>query len=129
LFSVESCQKRLADYLFMLQDYAEALNMYKNASKDFSNDKAFKFLAAASEMTGLCVFLLDPVKKDLETYFENAYLHYLKDGMIRFAVRSAFFCAEILKLKGLFASAGNKLANTAADLVIIFDMISFLPQV
>jgi hypothetical protein len=37
--TVESCQKRLADYLFMLQDYAEAYNQYKNSLRDYTNDK------------------------------------------------------------------------------------------
>ncbi|PRP88533.1 hypothetical protein PROFUN_02944 [Planoprotostelium fungivorum] len=114
--SVESSQKRLADYLFMLQDYTEALNMYRNSSKDYSNDKAWRWLAAGSEMAGLASFLLDPSRKDPESFFENAYVHYYKDGALRFAVRTAFFCAELLKLKGQFVTAGNKLANTAIDL-------------
>ncbi len=69
---------RLADYLFMLQDYPEALNMYRNSSKDFQNDKAWRWLAAGSEMAGLASFLLDSSRKDPETFFENAYVHYYK---------------------------------------------------
>eukprot|EP01117_Protostelium_nocturnum_P005453 TRINITY_DN1976_c0_g1_i3.p1 TRINITY_DN1976_c0_g1~~TRINITY_DN1976_c0_g1_i3.p1 ORF type:complete len:1121 (-),score=430.32 TRINITY_DN1976_c0_g1_i3:762-4124(-) len=116
LNSVESSQKRLADYLFMLQDYNEALNIYKNSSKDFLNDKSWKWVASSFEMIGLATFLLDPMRKDTESNFENAYVNYYKDNLFRFAVRTAFFCAEILKSKGQHAVAGNKLANTAIDM-------------
>jgi hypothetical protein len=62
----------------MMQDYAEALNIYKNASKDYLNDKTFKYYAAAQEMSGLCQFLLDPTKKDIEQFMDNAYTYYTK---------------------------------------------------
>ena len=62
----------------MMQDYTEALNIYKNASKDYLNDKTYKMYAAAQEMGGLCMFLLDPTKKDIETFLDNAYLSYIR---------------------------------------------------
>ncbi len=40
--SAEASQKRLADYLFMMQDYVEALNIYRRVSKDYENDKVFR---------------------------------------------------------------------------------------
>jgi tetratricopeptide (TPR) repeat protein len=78
LSSVENCQKRLGDLLFMLQDYSEALNVYKNALKHYTSDKSWKYYAAASEMLALCIFLLDPSRRELDTHLDNAYAYYSK---------------------------------------------------
>jgi len=114
LNSIESLEKRLADYLFMMQDYAEALNCYRNVSKTFLNDKSWRHFAAASEMTALCIFLQDPFsKKDLESPLDNAYAHYSRDNMVRFAIRSTFFFGEILKVRRNFGKAAQKFIRAA----------------
>jgi hypothetical protein len=58
--------------------FAEAFKLYKDALKDYTNEKTWKFCAAASEMSGLCMYLTDPTKRDLEPYLDNAYSYYQK---------------------------------------------------
>ena len=111
--SVESCHKRLADYLFMLNDYGEALNVYKSASKNYNNDKCGKYYAASNELAALSLFMLEPAKKELETYLENAYSYYLKENLNRFSVRVTFFSADILKVRRNLLGAAAKLLRAA----------------
>eukprot|EP01114_Cavostelium_apophysatum_P009903 TRINITY_DN2322_c0_g2_i1.p1 TRINITY_DN2322_c0_g2~~TRINITY_DN2322_c0_g2_i1.p1 ORF type:complete len:1266 (+),score=437.02 TRINITY_DN2322_c0_g2_i1:149-3946(+) len=111
--SVENSQKKLADYLFMLQDYQEALNVYKNASKDYMNDKSWKYYAAACEMSGLCIFLMDPLKKDLESHLDNAFLFYVRDNMSRHVIRATIFFADILRMRKNFSEAAQKFIRAA----------------
>lgn len=75
---MESSEKQLADYLFMMQDYANALSVYRTAVKDYLNDKSALHYASSSEMAGMCAYVSDPAKKDLEAFFDNAYLTYTK---------------------------------------------------
>ena len=76
--SIESVQRKLADYLFMLSDFTEAYNQYKAAIKAFNPEKAGKQFASASEFAALTLFFLEPAKKDVETYLENAFSYYIK---------------------------------------------------
>lgn len=62
----------------MLQDYNESLNVYKSASKSYLTDKAWKYYASSQEMAGLCTFMLDSSKRDLDSYFDNAYMFYVR---------------------------------------------------
>ncbi len=61
--SAEASQKRLADYLFMMQDYVEALNIYRRVSKDYENDKVFRPFhsqySISLRLSMFYVFLLD----------------------------------------------------------------------
>lgn len=45
--SPEATLRKLADYAFMLRDYKFASGIYDTVRKDFSNDKAWKYLAGA----------------------------------------------------------------------------------
>eukprot|EP01119_Soliformovum_irregulare_P017192 TRINITY_DN5065_c0_g1_i1.p1 TRINITY_DN5065_c0_g1~~TRINITY_DN5065_c0_g1_i1.p1 ORF type:complete len:1258 (+),score=327.93 TRINITY_DN5065_c0_g1_i1:91-3864(+) len=129
LTSVECSQKKLGDYLLMLQDYSEALNVYKNSSKDYLNDKSYKFYAASQELAGVAQYMIDPAKRDLETYFDNAYLSYVKDKQYRFAIRSTMLGAEVLKNRragytsGVMSSApqvqGASMNNAAVSALLL----------
>lgn len=97
----------------MLQDYNNALNIYRSAVKDYLNDKSYLHYAAASEMAGLCTFLLEPTKRDLETYFDNACTSYMKENFNRFALRVTFFFTEILKVRRNPSEAAARLIRIA----------------
>jgi len=113
LGSLENTRKRLGDYLFMLQDYFEALNIYKNASKDFLNDKSWKYYAASQELAGLCSFLMDPHKKDSDFLLENAFLFYTRDNINRHSVRATIFYGDILKMRKSFSDSAQKFIRSA----------------
>ncbi|EPY49405.1 TRAPP complex subunit Trs85 [Schizosaccharomyces cryophilus OY26] len=48
--SIEAYLRKLADYSFMLRDYVHANQIYEIASKQYANDDAYLYSAAASEM-------------------------------------------------------------------------------
>lgn len=51
--SIEAQTRRLADFAFTIRDYKLAAAMYDLGRRDFSNDKAHKHIAGATEMFGL----------------------------------------------------------------------------
>ncbi|KAK7390606.1 hypothetical protein VNO78_25916 [Psophocarpus tetragonolobus] len=53
--SIESQNRVLGDYAFMLQDYELALSNYRLISTDYKIDKAWKRYAGVQEMMGLLV--------------------------------------------------------------------------
>lgn len=52
--SVEAQTRQLADFAFLLGDYASALVAYRQAASDFKGDKAWWHYADAMEMTAIC---------------------------------------------------------------------------
>ncbi|KAF8244848.1 hypothetical protein K440DRAFT_587911 [Wilcoxina mikolae CBS 423.85] len=57
--SPEAQMRKLADFAFMLRDWKLAHSVYDLLRTDFNNDKAWKFHAAAHEMTALSLILTD----------------------------------------------------------------------
>ncbi|WVQ94767.1 hypothetical protein IAU59_001848 [Kwoniella sp. CBS 9459] len=55
--AVEALSRRLADFAFMLRDYKFASSVYDSLRKDFAQDRAWRYAAAATEMYGLCLLL------------------------------------------------------------------------
>ncbi|OCF34119.1 hypothetical protein I316_04067 [Kwoniella heveanensis BCC8398] len=55
--AVEALSRRLADFAFMLRDYKFAGSVYDSLRKDFAQDRAWRYAAAATEMYGLCLLL------------------------------------------------------------------------
>ncbi|KAK4054931.1 hypothetical protein OIV83_000855 [Microbotryomycetes sp. JL201] len=53
----ESQLRRVADLAFMLTDYKFAASVYESVSKDFRNDKAWRYFSSASRMVGLAQML------------------------------------------------------------------------
>ncbi|KAM0793278.1 hypothetical protein ACM66B_000739 [Microbotryomycetes sp. NB124-2] len=56
----ESQLRRVADLAFMLTDYKFAASVYESVSKDFRNDKAWRYFSSASRMVGLAQMLALP---------------------------------------------------------------------
>ncbi|BEI82101.1 hypothetical protein CcaverHIS002_0212610 [Cutaneotrichosporon cavernicola] len=55
--SVEALARRLADFAFMLRDYRHASGVYDSLRKDYAQDRAWRYAAAATEMYGLALLL------------------------------------------------------------------------
>jgi hypothetical protein len=55
--AVESLTRRLADFAFMLRDYRFAGTVYDSLRRDFAQDRAWRYAAAATEMYGLSILL------------------------------------------------------------------------
>ncbi|WWC68664.1 uncharacterized protein I206_102596 [Kwoniella pini CBS 10737] len=60
IIAVEALSRRLADFAFMLRDYKFAGGVYDSLRKDFAQDRAWRYSAAATEMYGLCLLLSHP---------------------------------------------------------------------
>ncbi|PWN44882.1 hypothetical protein IE81DRAFT_320856 [Ceraceosorus guamensis] len=74
--SLEAQTRRLADFAFMTRDYKLAASMYDLGRKDYSNDKALKHLAGATEMFGLSHLMMMLTMKsqpiDVDSYLASA---------------------------------------------------------
>jgi hypothetical protein len=55
--SIEALSRRLADFAFMLRDYRYAGGVYDSLRKDYAQDRAWRYAAAATEMYGLAQLL------------------------------------------------------------------------
>lgn len=55
--SIEALSRRLADFAFMLRDYRYAGGVYDSLRKDYAQDRAWRYAAAATEMCGLTQLL------------------------------------------------------------------------
>src|SRR5438045_1338660 len=68
--SPEAAMRKLADYAFMLRDWKLALSTYELLRTDFNNDKAWKYHAAANEMSAISM-LLTPQTMATKSRIEN----------------------------------------------------------
>lgn len=55
--SVEALARRLADFSFMLRDYRYSASIYDNLRRDYTQDRAWRYVSAATEMHGLATLL------------------------------------------------------------------------
>ncbi|KAL1410386.1 hypothetical protein Q8F55_004396 [Vanrija albida] len=55
--STEALSRRLADFAFMLRDYRYASGVYDTLRRDYTQDRAFRYASAATEMFGLSQLL------------------------------------------------------------------------
>lgn len=56
-FAIEALSRRLADFAFMLRDYKFASAVYDSLRRDFAQDRARRYAAAATEMYGFSTLL------------------------------------------------------------------------
>lgn len=56
-FAIEALSRRLADFAFMLRDYKYASSIYDSLRRDFAQDRAWRYAAAATEMYGFSLLL------------------------------------------------------------------------
>ena len=78
--SIESQTLLLADTLFLLEDYENALSNYRLIRDDYKSDKALVQHGNVLEMMGLCMYQLDPYMRAREIFnlFETALLNYTR---------------------------------------------------
>lgn len=66
----EAVMRKLADYAFMLRDWKLSMSTYELLRSDFSNDKAWKYHAAANEMAALTLLMM-PQNQSSKTRLDN----------------------------------------------------------
>lgn len=116
----EALLRKMADFATMLRDYKLAASTYELLRSDYSNDKAWKYLAGVNEMcciTNLLNPLLSssagtgssgkslPKLETLDSMLEAASYSYLsRCNEPALALRSILFIVELLKVRGRLAS-------------------------
>ncbi|EMC91905.1 hypothetical protein BAUCODRAFT_310151 [Baudoinia panamericana UAMH 10762] len=103
----EAVMRKLADYSMMLRDYKLAQSTYEILCTDFKNDKAWRYYAAASEMSAVSSLiamsaLSTRVRVDtIDQALETAYYSYItRVGAPYNALRTLVIGLELLKLRG-----------------------------
>lgn len=109
----EAQLQKLADYAVMLRDFKLAISTYDLVRTDFNNDKAWKYLASANEMS-VIAGLLNPLAAasgkalriaEYEGMLETAGYSYLtRCNDPASAVRALLISVELLKVRGRAAS-------------------------
>ncbi|KAI9800315.1 MAG: hypothetical protein M1833_003429 [Piccolia ochrophora] len=103
----EAMMRKLADYAFMLRDWKLAQGTYDILRADFSNDKAWKYHAAANEMAAISTLLIpQPISsktrsETLEQMLDSAAYSYLTRCVAPYeALRSLAVAVELLRFRG-----------------------------
>ena len=109
----EAQLQKMADYSQMLRDYKLAASTYELLRTDYNNDKAWKHLAGANEMT-VIAGLLNPLAVagskglrlgDFENMLETAtYSYTTRCNDPAAAVKATLTAIELLKVRGRHAS-------------------------
>ncbi|RYP37060.1 hypothetical protein DL767_003123 [Monosporascus sp. MG133] len=103
----EAIMRKLADYAFMLRDWKLAYSTYDLLRGDFSNDKAWKYHAAANEMAAISL-LITPQNisaktraETIDAMLESAVYSYLTRCSAPYgATRCLALALELLRLRG-----------------------------
>lgn len=103
----EALMRKLADYAFMLRDWKLAQSTYELLRSDFSNDKAWRYHAAANEMAAVSTLMIpqaissktrsETVDQMLET---ASYSYITRCGSSYGALRALTLGMELLRLRG-----------------------------
>lgn len=103
----EAILRKLADYAFMLRDWKLAMSTYDILRTDYTNDKAWKYHAAANEMCALSLLImppslssrtkLDSISSMLEQSF---YSYHTRCGSAYGATRVVALSLELERLRG-----------------------------
>lgn len=103
--------RKLADYAFMLRDWKLAQSTYELLRGDFSNDKAWKYYAAANEMSVISTLLLPQVisskvrSETIDQMLETASYSYItRCGALYGALRCLALGLELLRIRGSLAA-------------------------
>ncbi|KAI1452743.1 hypothetical protein F4805DRAFT_406434 [Annulohypoxylon moriforme] len=103
----EAIMRKLADYAFMLRDWKLAHSTYDLLRGDFNNDKAWRYHAAASEMTAISLLIMPQnlTAKSraelIDTAFEAAFYSYITRCSAPYgALRCLSLGLELLRLRG-----------------------------
>lgn len=103
----EALMRKLADYAFMLRDWKLAQSTYELLRSDFSNDKAWKYHAAANEMAAISTLLI-PQSMSSKTRSETidqmletaSYSYSTRCGSNYGTLRCLALGMELLRLRG-----------------------------
>ncbi|KAI9836585.1 MAG: hypothetical protein M1819_001217 [Sarea resinae] len=103
----EATMRRLADYAFMLRDWKLAQSTYELLRLDFNNDKAWRYHAAANEMTAISTLLIPQTmtsktrSETIDQMLDSAAYSYLTRCSNPYgALRSLALASELLKVRG-----------------------------
>lgn len=103
----EAIMRKLADYAFMLRDWKLAQSTYDLLRSDFNNDKAWKYHAAANEMTAISTLLSPKIisskvrSETIDQMLETAsYSYVTRCGATYGAFRCLALGMELLRLRG-----------------------------
>lgn len=118
----EAIMRKLADYAFMLRDWKLAQSTYELLRSDFNNDKAWKYHAAANEMTAISTLLIPKIMsarsraETVDQMLETAsYSYVTRCGATYGAFRCLALGMELLRLKG--GSAADDAARWGTKLL------------
>lgn len=103
----EAIMRKLADYAFMLRDWKLSMSTYELLRADFSNDKAWKYHAAANEMTALALLIM-PQNMSSKTRLDNivsmldqaSYSYNTRCSSPYGTLRSMALGLELLRMRG-----------------------------
>ncbi|KAG6366891.1 hypothetical protein INS49_001072 [Diaporthe citri] len=103
----EAIMRKLADYAFMLRDWKLSMSTYELLRSDFSNDKAWKYHAAANEMTALALLIM-PQNMSSKTRLDNivsmldqaSYSYNTRCSSPYGTLRSMALGLELLRMRG-----------------------------
>jgi len=103
----EAIMRKLADYAFMLRDWKLAYSTYDILRGDFSNDKAWRYHAAANEMAALSLLIMPQNlssktrAETVDAMLEAAHYSYLTRCSAPYgALRCLALGLELLRLRG-----------------------------
>ncbi|KAK4229995.1 ER-golgi trafficking TRAPP I complex 85 kDa subunit-domain-containing protein [Podospora fimiseda] len=103
----EAIMRRLADFSFMLRDWKLAMSTYDLLRTDFQNDKAWRYHAAANEMTALSLLIMPQNMSSktrietINTLLENAFYSYQnRCNSVYGSTRCIILALELLRLRG-----------------------------
>ena len=100
-----SQMRQLADFVFFLRDYDNALVNYKNCLNDYKNDKSMKHWAGSLEMISICNSLLDIQRKESENDLEKVITTYFQENQYRFSTRVSFILVTMKKSRNRYLEA------------------------
>lgn len=108
----EALMRKLADYAFMLRDWKLAQSTYELLRSDFNNDNAWKYHAAANEMTVISTLMSPSAlsskmrSETIDKMLEQAHYSYITRCSSNYgAIRSLTLGMELLRLRGGSSSA------------------------
>eukprot|EP00921_Rhytidocystis_pertsovi_P020599 GHVQ01032868.1.p1 GENE.GHVQ01032868.1~~GHVQ01032868.1.p1 ORF type:complete len:2426 (-),score=420.42 GHVQ01032868.1:366-7592(-) len=96
LNNVEWQMRMLGDMWFLLGEYDQALQHYKNSAADFRHDKSWSHVGSACDMCAICSYLCGGTRKDVASYTEQAYAYFVKAGRGELALRSVLIGNRVL---------------------------------
>eukprot|EP00871_Galdieria_phlegrea_P000073 jgi/Galph1/1066/GphlegSOOS_G5744.1 len=93
-FSTESRVRQLADILFMIGDFEEAIEYYRLVSHDFKTDQSYPHLAKVEEMISLSLIMLDGPRKEILRHFNNAIENFLFAKVSNEVTRTCLYLSD-----------------------------------